>query len=303
MPAPAAALAAPAEESRPASAPSWVSELSAPVPFAEWASGFPDLRSCWHACRDPERLLWLAARTCDSTERQKQVVLCVAELAAMAQGSVQETDPRVTRAIAMVQLWAGDGADALDLFDAEYGAVDAAWECGEAADRAARNARAWFLLTPRHRPGSSGMSAVFGAWQRWREKERGRWLALAAASAVNATTLPGDATVTATEWADCVSQAAAFALMAMSTRRPSDKRPSSWVRQRSLRLVRRRLDCPDQMPAPAERPRPALGDEGAGADPDETKQDGGTDERRDTHPDTSDGDGNRSTKSSGKAST
>jgi hypothetical protein len=289
VPAPAApvsAVPAPpepvlAEGNRPASSRQpWLAELSPPAPLAQWASAFTDLRSSWKACRDPEWLLWLAARTSGSAEQQKQVVLCAAELASMAQRGVREIDPRITRAISMVRSWAESEADALDLFDAEYDAVDAAREFGDAADREARCARALFRAAPRRRPSSFAMSGALGAWERWRENERGRWLALAAASAASATTLPGDATVTATEWADCVSQSAAFALLAMSTKRPSDERPSWAVRRRGLRLVRSRLACPAQGPAPAEPGRSVLDDTlddtGAGAGLGEAEQGGGT---------------------------
>jgi hypothetical protein len=239
-----------AEGNREDGSQSWLSDLSAPAPLAQWGAAFNDLSSCWNACRDPEWLLWLAARTCQSAEQQKQVVLCAAELASMAQRG-KEADPRVTRAISLVQLWAESEADAIELFDAECDAVDAARESGDAADREARSARALFRAAPRRRASSSGMSGALGAWQRWRERERGRWLALAAASVVSATTLPGDATVTATEWANCVSQSAGFSLLAMSTQRPSGGRPSWVATRRSVRLARRRLACPDQVPAPA----------------------------------------------------
>jgi hypothetical protein len=278
------------ESREPSSRQPWLAELSPPAPLAQWASAFTDLRSCWNACRDPEWLLWLAARTSGSAEQQKQVVLCAAELASMAQRGVRETDPRVTRALSMVRLWAGSEADALDLFDAEYDAVDAARESGDAADREARSARALFRVAPRRRASSFGTSRALGAWQRWRENERGRWLALAAASAASATSLPGDATVTATEWADCVSQSAAFALLAMSAKRPSDERPSWGVRRRGLRLVRGRLACPEHGPAPAE-PRSALDDArdngNAGAGLDEAERQGGTESQQgdDAHPD------------------
>src|SRR5262245_60610177 len=121
VPVSATTVPALAEENRQASARQpWLAELSAPVPLAQWASAFTDLRSCWKACRDPEWLLWLAARSYGSTEQRKQVVLCAAELASMAQPSDWETDPRIARAISMVRLWAGSEADALDLLDTEY---------------------------------------------------------------------------------------------------------------------------------------------------------------------------------------
>src|SRR6266700_5553466 len=85
MLAPRAPVPVATEEERKASSQSWLSELSAPDPLAQWASSFTDLRSCWNACSDPEWLMWLAARTCGSDEQRKQVVLCAAELASVAQ--------------------------------------------------------------------------------------------------------------------------------------------------------------------------------------------------------------------------
>ena len=275
---PATTARAPIEGDRQASPQQfWLTELSAQGPLAEWASAFSDLRSCWKACRDPEWLLWLAARSYDSAEQRKRVVLCVAELASMAQRGGRETDPRVTRAISMVQLWAESGADDLDLLAAQCDALDAARESSLAADREADRALALFRTAPRRRPSSSGMSRALGALQGWREKERDRWLALAAASAASATTLPDDAAVTAMEWADCVSQSAAFALQAMSTHRRPGARPSWLVMRRTRRLARRRLACPDTVPAPAEWRRPALDDGGADAGLGETAANGGAD--------------------------
>jgi hypothetical protein len=128
MLAPRAPVPAATEEAGQASSPSWLSELSAPAPLAQWASSFTDLRSCWNACHDPEWLLWLAARTCASVEQREQVVLCAAELASTAQRRGRDTDPRVTHAISTVQMWAGSQADALDLLSAECDALDAARE-------------------------------------------------------------------------------------------------------------------------------------------------------------------------------
>jgi hypothetical protein len=289
---PATTVRAPVAENRQASPQQpWLTELSAPVPLARWASAFSDLRSCWNACRDPEWLLWLAARSYDSAEQRKRVVLCAAELASMAQRGGRETDPRVTRAISMVQLWAESGADDLDLLAAQCDALDAARETALVADREADRALALFRTAPRRRPSSSGMSRALGALQGWREKERDRCLALAAASAAGATVLPDDA-VAATEWADCVSQSAAYALQAMSTHRRPGARPSWLVMQRTRRFARRRLACPEQGPTPAEWQRSALDDENAGAGLGEAGQDGGADGREadDVGPDVLDGD-------------
>ena len=250
--APRAPVPAATEEEAQASSQSWLSELSAPDPLAQWASSFTDLRSCWNACPDPEWLLWLAARTSGSVEQREQVVLCAAELASAAQRRGRDTDPRVTHAIAMVRMWAGSQADGLDLLAAECDALDAARESAQAADYEAELALTLFGAAPRRRASSSGMSRALGAWQRWREVERNRWLALAAASAAGATTLPGEATLTEKEWADCVSQSAVFALQAMSTQRPSGGHPSWVARRRCVRIARRRLTCPEQAEAVSE---------------------------------------------------
>ena len=246
MLAPRAPAVPAAIEEAQASSQSWLSELSAPDALARWASSFADLRSCWNACPEPEWLLWLAARTCCSVEQREQVVLCAAELASAAQRRGRQTDPRVTHAISMVQMWAGSQADGLDMLAAECDALDAARESAQAADREAELALAMFGAAPRRRPSSSGMGPALGAWHRWREVERDRWLALAAASAAAATTLPGEAILTQEEWADCVSQSATFALQAMSTQRPSGGRPGWVAKRRCVRLARRRLTCPQQ---------------------------------------------------------
>jgi hypothetical protein len=232
------------EPDSPPRLPAWLGELSAPDSLARWASPFADLRSCWDACPDPEWLLWLAARSCGSAEQRKPVVLCAAELASFAQGGDRNIDPRVVHATSMAQAWAESGADALDLLAAECDALDAASEFGQAADHAAERSLVLFRSAPRRRPGSSGMNQAFAAWQRWQAAERGRWLALSAALVARAAALPDDGTVTAAEWAACVSQSGAFALQAMSTRRARDGSPDRAVLRRCARLARRRLTCP-----------------------------------------------------------
>jgi hypothetical protein len=222
--------------------PPWVRELSPPPALARWASSFGDLRSCWNACPDPEWLLWLAARTCDSEGQRRQVVLCAAELAGLAQRRGRDIDPRVTRAILLPQMWAGLEADVPDLLAAERDALQAARETAQAAVREAERARALFQLTPRRRLGSFGMSRALGAWQWWLEQERGSWLALAAASVARAAALADDPAVTAIEWAGCVSQSAAFGLRAMPGTQGG--RPARAVTRHCLRHARRRLTCP-----------------------------------------------------------
>lgn len=224
-----------------AATPPWLSELSAPPALAQWASSFGDLKSCWNACTDPEWLVWLSARTCSLGEQRKQVVLCAAELTELAQRGGRDTDPRVTHAISLVQMWAGLEADAPDLLAAECDALDAARESEQAADREAQRALTLFQSAPRRRPGSSGMSRALNAWQGWREEERGNCLALAAASVVRAAALADDPIVTAGEWAGCVSQSAVFAPRAMSARHPSGGHAEQSVTRKCVRVARRRL--------------------------------------------------------------
>jgi hypothetical protein len=239
VPAPAAA-----EADLPATLPTWLSEVSPPDPLARWASSFADLSSCWNACRDPEWLLWLAARTCGEAGPRKPVVLCAAEFAAVAQRGERNPDPRVIRAVSLVQVWAEAGTDALNLLAAECDALDAARESEQVADLAAERALGLFQVAPRRRPGSSGMNLALGAWQRWREAERGRWLAMSAALAARAAALSDDGTVTAAEWAGCVSGSTAFAVRAISAKGSADGRLGWADRRRCLRLARRRLACP-----------------------------------------------------------
>ena len=72
--------------------------------------------------------------------QRKQVVRCAAEFASMAQRGGRDTDPRVTRAISLVEVWAESEADALDLLAAECDALDAAREWAR-SPTARRNAR------------------------------------------------------------------------------------------------------------------------------------------------------------------
>jgi hypothetical protein len=233
-----------AEADLPASLPAWLSAVSPPDPLAQWASSFADLSSCWDACRDPEWLLWLAARTCGEAGPRKPVVLCAAEFAAAAQRGERNPDPRVVRAVSLVKVWAEAGTDALDLLAAECDALDAARESEQVADLAAERALGLFHTAPRRRPGSSGLNMALGAWQRWREAERGRWLAMSAALAARAAALSDDGTVTAGEWAGCVSESTAFAVRAIAAKGATGGRLGWADRRRCLRLARRWLACP-----------------------------------------------------------
>ncbi len=144
-----------------------------------------------------------------------------------------------------VRQWAGPGAGDLELLAAECDALDAARESARAVDREAARARASFRTVPRRRPGASGMNRALSAVHQWHEAERGHWLALSALSAVRAAAQAGDAAVPAAEWADHVSQSAAFALRAMARRHSADGRPGWMTTRRFVRLARRQLAVPD----------------------------------------------------------
>src|ERR1700712_2296600 len=122
---------------QPEAVPSWLGELSPPPPLARWAAPFADLRSCWDACSDPGWLLWLSARTCGPGESRGPVVLCAADIAALAQRGADDVDPRVARALETVRQWAGPGAQDLQLLAAECDALDAASESARMVDREA----------------------------------------------------------------------------------------------------------------------------------------------------------------------
>jgi hypothetical protein len=238
------AARAPAEETGQAGVPPWLSGLSAPDPLARWASSFGDLGTCWDACRDPEWLMWLAARTCSPGQLRRPVVLCAAEFASLAGSGRRDPDPRVTAAISAVRRWAESGMEKLDLLDAEWGAEEAAQEAEQTAGREAKRALVLLRSAPRHRLSSSGMSRALDARQRWREAERAGWLALSAAFAARAARQAEDASVTAAEWASWVSQAADHALRVMPGERPRGGHPGCIARRRCLRIARRLLTAP-----------------------------------------------------------
>jgi hypothetical protein len=230
-------------ETRRADTPAWLSELSAPAPLARWASSFADLRPCWDACRDPEWLVWLAARTCGPGERRRLVVLCTAELASLAGRGRRDADPQVAAAITAVVHWAESGTEEdLGLLTAEWGAMDAAGQAEQVARHSAKRALALFRSLPHHRLNPVGISRALHSRQRWREADQARQLALSAAFAARAAWQADDASIMAAQWAGCASQAAGFALRAMPGRRTG--RPGWRARRRCLRLARRLLPVP-----------------------------------------------------------
>ncbi len=160
--------------------------LSAPGQLVEWARPFPDLESCWHACRSPEFLLWLSARLCTTAQERRAVVACLAELTRLAEKGRQRGDSPVDAAASTAEAWARTGASLEDLLAAERAALDLA--DGAATRAAEEGARARMLLrsAPRSRPASFTSSRALGALARWREATRTQRLALAAASAVGA---------------------------------------------------------------------------------------------------------------------
>jgi hypothetical protein len=167
-------------------------ELSAPGRLVDWVQPFPDLESCWNACTSPEVMLWLAARLCTTAGERRAVVACLAELTRRAERAGQHADPPVERAASTVETWVRTGAGletgvGLDeLLAAERAALDAAaWAGIVAAEQGAR-ARRLFRSAPRGRPASFGTSQAIGAVADWREAERARQLALAAAGAARA---------------------------------------------------------------------------------------------------------------------
>jgi hypothetical protein len=167
-------------------------ELSAPGQLVDWVQPFPDLESCWNACRSPEVMLWLAARLCTTAGERRAVVACLAELTRRAERAGQHADPPVERAASTVETWVRTGAGREtgvgrdELLAAERAALDAAaWAGIVAAEQGAR-ARRLFRSAPRARPASFGTSQALGAVADWREAERARQLGLAVAGTARA---------------------------------------------------------------------------------------------------------------------
>jgi hypothetical protein len=247
-------------------------ELSAPGQLVDWVQPFPDLESCWNACRSPEVMLWLAARLCTTAGERRAVVACLAELTRRAERASQHPDPPVERAASTVETWVRTGAGLDELLAAERAALDAAaWAAIVAAEQGAR-ARRLFRSAPRGRPASFGTSQALGAVADWREADQARQIALAAAGAARAAAeaaraeaaqadpRPADAAragggavvsgasgisgasgTPAGNWENCVGESARYAVSALSRRRT---RQHDAAARKAARLIRRRLPCP-----------------------------------------------------------
>jgi hypothetical protein len=247
-------------------------ELSAPGQLVDWVQPFPDLESCWNACTSPEVMLWLAARLCTTAGERRAVVSCLAELTRRAERASQHPDPPVERAASTVETWVRTGAGLDELLAAERAALAAAaWAGIVAAEQGAR-ARRLFRSAPRGRAASFGTGRALGAVADWRQAERARQLALAAAGAARAAAdaarasaapadagpadaaRPGGGTLVFGEpgtpagswesgrWEYCVGESAGYAVSALSRARPS--RQHDRAARKAAKLIRRRLPCP-----------------------------------------------------------
>ncbi|HEX3715131.1 MAG TPA: hypothetical protein VHV09_20220 [Trebonia sp.] len=160
--------------------------LAAPGPLLELAQPYPDLKSCWNACQSPELLLWLAARLSTTPAERRAVVACLAELTRRAERGTRHLNPRVEQASVTAETWARAGASLDDLLAAERAALEAAASAAAAAAEEMARARALFRSAPRSRPASFSNSRAFSALADWREADRARRLALAAAGTARA---------------------------------------------------------------------------------------------------------------------
>jgi hypothetical protein len=160
--------------------------LAAPGPLLELAQPYPDLKSCWNACHSPELLLWLAARLSTTPAERRAVVACLAELTRRAERGTRHLNPRVEQASVTAETWARAGASLDDLLAAERAALEAAASAAAAAAEEMARARALFRSAPRSRPASFSNSRAFSALADWREADRARRLALAAAGTARA---------------------------------------------------------------------------------------------------------------------
>lgn len=225
--------------------PDLLSGLSAPSELVEWARPYADLRTCWDACPQPDWQLWLAARLANTPGQRREVVLCAAELARRAKRGVHRVDERVVDAISAVETWALNGAaDDADsaaalaaLEEAEQGALAVATRAAGVANEESARARLLLGSAPRPRAGSFCASRAMSACDAWRTANRTRRLALAAVYAVRAAVMTGDASVSAEEWADCVSKSAAY-----SRALQADGKSAA---RRFARLARRYLHRPE----------------------------------------------------------
>jgi hypothetical protein len=231
--------------------------LSAPGPLVDLAQPYRDLRSCWNASQSPELLLWLAARLCTTPEERRAVVACLAELTRQAERGTRHLDPEVERASVTAETWARAGASLDDLLAAERAALEAAAGAAALAAEEGARARVLFRSAPRSRPASFSTSRAFGALADWREADRTRRLALAAAGTARAaaeaaradtTAADGDAPVPGAScarsgsWETSVGESASYLVSALAHSRPA--RRDGRAERKAAKLVRRRLPCP-----------------------------------------------------------
>jgi hypothetical protein len=251
--------------------------LAAPGPLLDLAQPYPDLKSCWNACPSPELLLWLAARLSTTPADRRAVVACLAELTRRAERGTRHLNPRVEQASATAETWARAGASLDDLLAAERAALEAAASAAAAAVEEGARARVLFRSAPRSRPASFSNSRAFSALADWREADRARRLALAAAGIARAaaeavraeavhaeavhaeavcgggadaagTNAGGDAQAPGQpdsrpgSWEASVGESASYLVSALAHSRPA--RRDSRAERKAAKLVRRRLPCP-----------------------------------------------------------
>jgi hypothetical protein len=227
--------------------------LSAPVPLVEWARTYPDLETCWDACPLPDWQLWLAARLAGTPGQRCEVVACVVDLARRAKRGVRrvDVDPVVADAIGTVEAWAwfgaghaapcavgraaGGTAAPAGLKVAERAVFLAAARATAVADEESASSRLLLRSVPRGRASSFGASPVMSAYEAWRAADRTRLLTLAVAWAVRAAVQAGEGSVSAGEWADCVSRSAACSRSVLPAGKPGERR---WARAARRRLRR-----------------------------------------------------------------
>jgi hypothetical protein len=231
-----------------------LTRLSAPGPLLDLAQPYPDLKSCWNACTSPELLLWLAARLCTTREERRAVVSCLAELTRQAERGTRHLNPRVERASVTAETWARAGASLDDLLAAERAALEAAASAAALAAEEGARARVLFRSAPRSRPASFSTSRAFGALADWREADRARRLALAAAGTARAAAeaaradTTGDAPALGASyagpgsWETSVGESASYLVSALAHSRPA--RRDGRAERKAAKLVRRRLPCP-----------------------------------------------------------
>jgi len=163
------------------------------------------------------------------------------ELARQAGRRTRRLDPRITAALTAAASWAGGDADRATILAAEAGALNAAAEAKERATDQAARARVLFARAPRGRLASTRTSQALTAHLDWRAAEQVRWTALAAAFAARTAARSGVAGTA--PWAACASQAASYAVRALSPP-GGDRRTRARAVARCAKLARRQLPRP-----------------------------------------------------------